>query len=142
MKSSAGRVESPGLSFSSVCEPPSERQARIESGHDPNRDDATFRGSAFLSVRDVAAYLGVSYNSVLGAIKNGSLPAHRFGPRGGTYRIGVDDLIAYVEASRTGQRPSRRSGNRKTGSRFTKLNAARLLDAWKSQGVVQHSTEE
>jgi excisionase family DNA binding protein len=96
----------------------------------------------FLRVQEAADYLRVSYNSVLGAIKNGSLPAYKVGPRRGTYRISLADLIAYAESSRTPNTPSRRSGNQRTGSKFKKLDTDRLLNAWKRQGVVPGSPEE
>jgi excisionase family DNA binding protein len=140
MASTPRRVEFSRLP--SLCVLPSQTHAVAEPSADSCPQGSAQRESPFLSVRDVAAYLAVSYNSVLGAIRNRSLPAHRFGPRGGTYRIAADDLIAYVEASRTGQRPSRRSENRKTGSTFKKLDGERLLNAWRSRGVVQDSPEE
>jgi len=121
------RAEYSGLP--SLCVLPLQTQTRIESPDNRPRGGSTCARSAFLSVRDVAAYLGVSYSSVSVAIKDGLLPAHRFGPRGGTYRIAADDLVTYVEACRTGQRSDRRSENRRTGSKFMKLDAARLLDA-------------
>lgn len=138
MESLPAHAESLSLPAGLVCAPPLETQTLVES----RREGATLQHATFLSVRDVAAYLGVSYNSVLGAIKNGSLPAYRFGPRGGTYRVAADDLLAYVKASQTGQRPSRRSENRKTGSTFKKLDGERLLNAWRSRGVAQDSPEE
>jgi excisionase family DNA binding protein len=142
MESSPGRIESFGYPAGFVCAPPLETQTLVEPRHDLRREDATLRHPAFLSVKDVAAYLGVSYNSVLGAIKNGSLPAYRFGPRSGTYRIAVGDLRDYVGTCRTGRKPGRRSENRKTGSKFKKLDAERLLNAWRGQGVLPDSPEE
>ena len=46
----------------------------------------------FLSVKEAAAILNVSYGSVLAAIHAGSLVAYNFGPRGGTYRVRRGDL--------------------------------------------------
>ena len=96
----------------------------------------------FLTVKQVAARLAISYNSVLAAIRNGALPAYRFGPRRGTYRIDPNDLVAYVSASRTVQAHSSPTKSRKTASTFQKLDGQRLLNAWREQGVAPEPHEE
>lgn len=95
---------------------------------------------SFLSVRDAAALLGVSYGSVLAAVHNGSLPAFRFGPHGGVYRIRQSDLTDYISSCRT--RATTRSRREPGKGTFTQLNTKRLLDAWREAGVVtDHSAE-
>jgi excisionase family DNA binding protein len=87
----------------------------------------------FLSVRDAAALLGVSYGSVLAAIHNGSLPAFRFGPRGGIYRVRRNDLAEYISSCRTRAISNARQGVGK--GTFTQLDTQRLLKAWRAAGV-------
>jgi len=45
-----------------------------------------------VSVRDAAAYVGFSTDTIRSRIKDGSLPAYRFGPR--NLRIDLADLDA------------------------------------------------
>lgn len=142
MESSHSHGDCPSLVSSCACGSPSGTQSPSEAHDNHSGAGSSWVQPVFLSVKEAADYLRVSYNSVLGAIKNGSLPAYKVGPRRGTYRIDLAELVAYAESSRTPNTPSRRSGNRKTGSKFKKLDTDRLLKAWKRQGVVQDSPEE
>jgi excisionase family DNA binding protein len=95
---------------------------------------------SFLSVRDAAALLGVSYGSVLAAVHNGSLPAFRFGPHGGVYRIRQSDLTDYISSCRTAMAPYRsRAAGKGT---FAHLDTRRLLDAWRAAGIATDHVEE
>lgn len=51
----------------------------------------------WLSLREVANALGLSYHAVLGRVKRGELPADRQDDR---YRIGRADLESYIEQAR------------------------------------------
>jgi excisionase family DNA binding protein len=139
MGSSLRRVDS---SLRPLCDPPLQPHRVGEPCDGSPPGEGIPLESPFLGVRAVAAYLGVSYNSVLGAIKNGLLAAHRFGPRGGTYRIHQTDLERYLQTCQLGRPPRRRSDKRQAGSTFKKLDTERLLNAWKSQGVVPNPSEE
>src|SRR5262245_1772869 len=55
----------------------------------------------FLTIREAALRLRVSYNTIRGAILAGRLKAYRFGARGGTYRIDPADLEAYQASCAT-----------------------------------------
>jgi excisionase family DNA binding protein len=99
------------------------------------------RDDEFKAVSQVATILNVSYSSVLGSIHNGSLPAYKFGPHGGTYRVRLSDLCSYIAMSRTKQSPSQPK-TRKTGTTFKKLDGERLLRAWREQGVSAERCEE
>ena len=103
--------------------------------------DQSLGPTEFLSIREAAANLGVSYGSILAAIHNGRLVAYQFGPHGGTYRIRRCDLEDYIAASRTKNSPSRPKRKR-TGSVFQKLDRERLLQAWRERGISADPCEE
>ena len=115
-----------------------ESQSSVPSASQAGEDIEHF--DDFLSVRDAAALLGVSYGSVLAAIHNGSLPAFRFGPHGGVYRVRRNDLAEYISSCRTTAIPrSRRGGGKGT---FTQLDTRRLLKAWREVGITENSIVE
>jgi excisionase family DNA binding protein len=99
------------------------------------------RPDDFLTVKEAAAVLHVSYGSVLAAIHAGKLVAYKFGPRDGTYRVRRGDLQDYITASRTKQSAGCPKP-RRTGSTFRKLNNKRLLRAWREQGISADQGEE
>jgi excisionase family DNA binding protein len=104
-------------------------------------DGGCLHPAEFLSVKEVAAVLHVSYNSVLTAIHNGSLVGYRFGPRGGTYRVKKADLSDYIATSCT-RRNRVQSKPKRTASPFKKLDGERLLRAWREQGISTDRCEE
>ena len=104
-------------------------------------NDLAPRADDFLSVKEAAAILHVSYGSVLAAIHAGSLVAYQFGPHGGTYRVRRGDLQDYIAASRTRQSITRPK-SRRTGATFQKLDSDRLLRAWRKQGILADEGEE
>jgi excisionase family DNA binding protein len=113
-----------------------------ESSLPSNSDAAHFhhdRGDDFLSVKEAAAILNVSYGSVLAAVHAGSLAAYRFGPHGGTYRIRRGDLLEYIASARTKQ--SRCPKAKRPVAPFQKLERERLLQAWRKQGVIADGAE-
>lgn len=117
------------------CQPRHFVDATIPSG------DPALLTDDFLSVKEAAAILHVSYGSVLAAIHAGSLVAYSFGSHGGTYRVRRGDLQDYIAASRTKQRTSRPK-TRRTASTFQKLDGERLLRAWRKQGISVDQGEE
>ena len=91
----------------------------------------------FLTIREAALRLRVSYNTIRGAILAGRLKAYRFGARGGAFRIAVADLEAYRAAcATTNQEPPAPRKSAGGGSAFKNLDGERLLDAWRRQGAV------
>jgi excisionase family DNA binding protein len=112
----------------------------IEEPITANQVDTALPSDDFLSVKQAAAILNISYGSVLGAIHAGSLAAYRFGPHGGTYRIRRGDLLDYIASARAKQ--SSRPKARRTASVFKKLDGERLLRAWREQGIVTDDVEE
>ena len=104
-------------------------------------NDVALPTDGFLSVKEAAAILHISYGSVLAAVHAGSVVAYKFGPHGGTYRIRRGDLLDYIAASRTKQSVSRPKA-RRTGSTFKMLDGERLLRAWREQGVVTEDVDE
>jgi excisionase family DNA binding protein len=61
-------------------------------------------GQGYLTIREAAARLNVSYGTVRGAILAGDIQAYRFGPGVGTWRISVDDLTGYIDRCRCSNR--------------------------------------
>lgn len=116
-------------------------QPSLLADRESTPDDGSLRPAEFLTVREAAAILRVSYSSVLAAIHAGSLVAYGFGPNGGTYRIRRSDLSDYVAASCT-RKNHARSKPRKSTSTFQKLDKQRLLRAWRDQGVTSEVHEE
>ena len=56
--------------------------------------------SNYMTIREVADYLGVSERTVRTWVKAGDLPVIRLGPSGKLVRIAADDLNAYVTERR------------------------------------------
>ncbi len=63
-----------------------------------------------LTVKEAANLLKLSRGAVYALCKAGTLPHHRLGLGRGAVRIDRKDLIAYVEACKTGTTPVRGSG--------------------------------
>ena len=126
---------SPRISSAGASQPHPSAKAALPD------NDSVLSADDFLSVKEAAAILHVSYGSVLAAIHAGSLVAYNFGPRGGTYRVRRGDLQDYIAASRTRQSPSRPKA-RRTASTFQKLDGERLLRAWRKQGILTDQGEE
>ncbi len=63
-----------------------------------------------LTVKEAANLLKLSCGAVYALCKAGTLPHHRLGLGRGAVRIDRQDLLAYVEACRTGAAPIRGSG--------------------------------
>jgi excisionase family DNA binding protein len=59
------------------------------------------------TVKEVAEQLSVSATCVYQLIAQGKLASHRFGAGRGTIRITAEDLIAYMEGSRRGEKTMR-----------------------------------
>lgn len=57
-----------------------------------------------LTIKQVAAQLKISTNSVYQAVQKGQIPSHRFGSGRGTIRISEEDLAIYVDSCRQEQR--------------------------------------
>jgi len=66
---------------------------------------------AYLTIREAAARLNVSYGTVRGTILAGDLEAYRFGPGVGTWRIGIEDLTAYIDRCRCSNRQGTTGGS-------------------------------
>jgi excisionase family DNA binding protein len=93
--------------------------------------------SELLTIREAAALLRISESTIRNAIRAGLLPAFRFGLRGGRIRIARSDLQNYMQSCLTTAQPQQPSSVSKVGgSTFKNLNAAKLLAAWRRQGVL------
>lgn len=88
----------------------------------------------FLRVNEVAQRLNLSLSTVYQLIESGRLPSHCVGMRKGI-RVAESDLLAYVEWCRSARRQAPAPAPKKNGSPFKHLDAERLLDAWRRQGV-------
>ena len=72
-----------------------------------------------LTVKEVADLLKLSLGAVYALCKAGKLPHHRLGQGRGAIRIDRQDLLAYVQACKTGAAPVARSGPSQPGSSTT-----------------------
>ena len=88
----------------------------------------------FLRVSEVADRLNLSLSTVYQLIESGRLPSHCLGLRKGI-RVAESDLHTYVERCRSARRQAPAPAPAKNGSPFKHLDAERLLDAWRRQGV-------
>ena len=91
-------------------------------------------GERLLRVNEVGDRLNLSLSAVYQLIESGRLPSHCVGMRKGI-RVAESDLLAYVEQCRSARRQAPASAPRKNGAPFKHLDAERLLDAWRRQGV-------
>jgi excisionase family DNA binding protein len=64
-----------------------------------------------LTVKEAATVLKLSCGAVYALCKAGTLPHHRLGLGQGAIRIGRQDLLAYIEACKTGAASVTRSGS-------------------------------
>lgn len=89
-----------------------------------------------LSVKQVADRLNVSVGTIYGLVSRGRLTAFRIGVGRGILRIPEESVRQLLQSSRVEERltPSRLPSN--SGSLFKHLDAERLRDAWRDQGVV------
>jgi excisionase family DNA binding protein len=90
-----------------------------------------------LTIRETASLLRVSESTVRNAIRSGQLKAFRFGTRGGSIRIAPADLDDYTASCSTAATPRlpQKSSGRSKGTPFKSLDGAKLLAAWRRQGV-------
>lgn len=91
-------------------------------------------GERLLRVSEVADRLNLSLSTVYQLIESGRLPSHCVGMRKGI-RVAESDMLAYVERCRSVRRQAPAPAPKKNGSPFRHLDAERLLDAWRRQGV-------
>ena len=112
----------------------------IPSRLDPPPVDAPPQAASpsvqFLTIREAAGLLRVSESTVRNAIRAGQLRAFRFGLRGGSIRLSPTDLEAYMAACATEADRVQIAPRRPCGGAFQNLNAAKLLAAWRRQGVL------
>lgn len=87
-----------------------------------------------LRVNEVAQRLNLSLSTVYQLVESGRLTSHCVGMRKGI-RVAESDLLAYVEQCRSARRQRPAPAPKKNGSPFKHLDAERLLDAWRRQGV-------
>ena len=99
---------------------------------DPHTQQADHE--SLLRVNQVARRLNLSLSTVYQLIESGRLPSHNVGMRKGI-RVAESDLLAYVEQCRSVRRQIPATVPTKNGSPFKHLDADRLLDAWRRQGV-------
>ena len=102
-----------------------------------DRDEVPPTEQPLLTIRRAAERLGVAYGTIRNAIEKEKLVGYKIL---GTYRIKPRDLDTFVENCRI--RPSRPNSRppapraKAGGSAFKNLDAERLLDAWRRQGVL------
>lgn len=126
-----------------VCGLPLQTQTLTSASDNSPHSGPACPPLGLLTVKQVAARLAISDSSVRTTIRNGDLPAYRFGPRRKTYRIHSDDLADYTAACRTDTKKNRAQPKpKKTASAFQKLDGQRLLDAWQDQGVLPEFPDE
>lgn len=70
-----------------------------------------------LTVREVAEQLSVSATCVYQLISQGKLACHRIGVGRGAIRIAAEDLAAFVEGCRRGEKPVQPASTPIAGSR-------------------------
>lgn len=95
----------------------------------------------YLTISQAAEQLSVGYNTVRRAILSRELPALKIR---GTYRIDAKVFEHYLESNQVGARQVNRVSSAKAKTRgkmpvqaggFEIFDAAKLLAAWKAQGV-------
>ncbi|MDE2104502.1 MAG: excisionase family DNA-binding protein [Patescibacteria group bacterium] len=90
----------------------------------------------YLSIREIASELGVSYNLIRGEILKGNLAAVRVGAR---YCVSSEELDAYQSRNRVRVDAERRKPServqKKTVLGAKNFDGSALLSAWKKQGV-------
>lgn len=99
-------------------------------------DRATRRDGGVLTVREAATFLRVSQSTIRNAIRGGQLRVFRFGTRGGSIRIAPSALEEYMAACQTDAERPVSASSKSGGSSFKNLDAAKLLAAWRQQGVL------
>ncbi len=95
-----------------------------------------------LTVKEAAQFLRVSESTIRNAIRDGTLPAFRFGKRRGTIRIRECDLQAYLAACKSDHSPATFTSHSADGQPFQCLDSQRLLDAWRRAGVLSGPSGE
>ena len=89
-----------------------------------------------LTVKEVAARLRVSQGCIYSLCGSGALRHLRLGTGRGAIRIREEDLQSFVERCVREEKEEVATPRRMaTPKAFTNLNASRLLDAWRKQGV-------
>lgn len=108
----------------------------LPTGHSlPGGDHQSPADARFLTIREAADLLRVSQSTIRNAIQSGQLAAHRFGLRGGSIRITLAALNAYVAACGTVAEPESPAAISGEVPGYRHLNPQRLLAAWQRQGV-------
>lgn len=69
------------------------------------------------TVKNVAHHLGVSETCVYQLVARGKLACHRIGVGRGAIRIAAEDLTAFMEACRRGEKPVQSDSAPSTSSR-------------------------
>ena len=72
----------------------------------------------YLTMREAAGRLNVSYGTVRGAVVAGDLQAYRFGAGVGTWRIAASDLTEYVARHRCQKDSQSPAHARRDGASF------------------------
>jgi excisionase family DNA binding protein len=85
-----------------------------------------------LTVSDVADFLSVSESLVYRLASDGEIPCYRIGK--GALRFRMDDIETYLSSRLHGKAKTRRP-RMASGPVFKHLDAARLAEAWREQGV-------
>lgn len=63
----------------------------------------------YLTVEEAAEVMSLGLSTVYAMIDSGKLPCHDVGPRGGSKRIKREDLQAYLDSCRRGEKPREQS---------------------------------
>ena len=85
-----------------------------------------------LTVNDVAEFLAVSPSLVYRLAADGELPSYRIGK--GTLRFRPEDVEEYLDSHAQGRTRARKPRTT-SGPVFKHLDASRLAEAWRDQGV-------
>jgi len=85
-----------------------------------------------LTVSDVAELLSVSESLIYRLASNGEIPSYRIGK--GALRFRMEDIDAYLSSRLQGKGRTRRPRTA-SGPVFKHLDASRLAEAWREQGV-------
>ena len=138
-----GQVGSCGNNDPSATRPSSELSTPDSHGREPDtgsgsdgNESVTLDHRGLLTIREVAGVLRVSQSTVRNAIRDGDLPAFRFGARGGSIRVSPAHLDDYI-ASRSTVKPAKiKTQHRPQATPFKSLDGEKLLAAWRRQGVL------
>ena len=97
---------------------------------------------AMLTIRESAKYLRVSESTIRNAINGGRLRAYRIGAGRGTLRIREADLFEFLTSCEIEKPRPCANKHERGGGTFKNLDGAKLLAAWRQQGVVDSPPDE